>query len=68
MHVNPPSFVERLRHFGDWSIFLIIKCKQQFVSTLVLRHNEVGETGLKWALNLIWARSITCFHLQHILN
>ena len=39
MHINPPSFVQRLRHFGDynpchlkvtsrtkWSIFLVIKC------------------------------------------
>ena len=39
MHINSPSFVQRVRHFGDynpchlkvtsrtkWSIFLVIKC------------------------------------------
>ena len=37
-------------------IFDIIKCKQrffgffrQFVSPLVLMHNDVGETGLTWS-------------------
>ena len=46
--------------------FLVIKCKQrflvpfrQFVSPLALRHNDVGETGLKRTLNLIWARIVT---------
>ena len=37
---------------------------RQFVSPLV--HNDVGDTGLKRALNLIWARTVTCCHLQHI--
>ena len=27
--------------------------------------NDVGETGPKRALNLIWARTVTCCHLQH---
>ena len=47
------------------SVFLIIKCKQQFfvpfrqfVFLLVPRHNVVGESGLKRALNLIWALSL----------
>ena len=38
----------------------------QFVSPLAMAHNDVGETGLKRALNLIWARTVTCCHLQHI--
>ena len=44
---------------------MIIKCKQQFfvpfrqfVFLLVLRHNDVRESGLKRALNLIWALSL----------
>ena len=44
---------------------MIIKCKQQFfvpfrqfVFLLVPRHNDVGESGLKRALNLIWALSL----------
>ena len=44
---------------------MIIKCKQrffvpfrQFVFSLVLRHNDVGETGQKRALNLIWIISL----------
>ena len=39
---------------------------RQSVSPLAMAHNDVGETGLKRALNLIWARAITCCHLQHI--
>ena len=38
---------------------------QQFVSLLAMAHNDVGQTGLKRALNLIWARTVTCCHLQH---
>ena len=30
-----------------------------------MAHNDVGETGLKRSLNLIWDRTFTCFHLQH---
>ena len=41
---------------------------RQFVSPLAMAHNDVGETGLKRSLILIWARSVTCFHLQHILK
>ena len=44
---------------------MIIKCKQQFfvpfrqfVFLLVPRHNDVGESGQKRALNLIWALSL----------
>ncbi len=39
---------------------------RQFVSPLAMAHNDVGETSLKRALNLIWARTVTCCHLQHI--
>ena len=28
---------------------------RQFVSLLAMEHNDVGETGLKRVLNLIWA-------------
>ena len=38
---------------------------RQFVSLLAMAHNDVGETGLKRALNLTWARTVTCCHLQH---
>ena len=38
---------------------------RQFVSLLAMAHNDVGQTGLKRALNLIWARTVTCCHLQH---
>ena len=44
---------------------MIVKCKQQFfvpfrqfVFLLVPRHNDEGESGLKRALNLIWALSL----------
>ncbi len=39
---------------------------RQFVSPLAMANNDIGETGLKRALNLIWARTVTCCHLQHI--
>ena len=79
MHVNPMSFVLRLRHFGDknlchlkvtsrekmeyifdnqWEAMFFFVPFQQFVILLVLRHNDVEETGLKRALNLIWARIV----------
>ena len=38
---------------------------RQFVSPLAMANNDIGETGLKRALNLIWARMVTCCHLQH---
>ena len=41
---------------------------RQFVSPLAMAHNDVGETGPKRALNLIWARTVTCCHLQHDLK
>ena len=31
---------------------------RQFVSPLVLRHNDIEETGLKRAINLIWTRIV----------
>ena len=38
---------------------------RQFVSPLAMAHKDVGETGLKRALNLRWAHTVTCCHLQH---
>ena len=40
---------------------------RQFVSPLAMAHNDVGESGLKQALNLIWAHTVICCHVQHLL-
>ena len=46
------------------TVFVLVTFRQ-FVLLLAMAHNDVGQTGLKRALNLIWARTVTCCHLQH---
>ena len=40
------------------NVFVLVPFRQ-FISPLAMAHNDVGETGLKRALNLIWARTVT---------